>query len=95
MTEREQEEMIDRVRQMEQLYDRFDYAVHHTPAQIEQDPELREIKEKLCRYYREGEWQHDYDADQQGLLPRDLKRGVLSQDGLYDLLWELRDALES
>lgn len=28
----------------------------------------------------------DYEADEAGLLPADLKRGVLSQDGIDDLL---------
>ena len=30
----------------------------------------------------------DYEADERGELPPDLKRGVLSQDALYDLLEE-------
>jgi hypothetical protein len=42
----------------------------------------------LDAYYTSGEWQEDYEADEAGLLPAELKRGVLSQDGLYDLLTE-------
>ena len=30
----------------------------------------------------------DYEADEKGLIPKDLKRGVLSEDALYDLLAE-------
>ena len=44
-------------------------------------------------YYENGLWRMDYETDEKGLLPRGLKRGVLSQDGLYDLLgeaWEER-----
>ena len=37
-------------------------------------------------YYTSGEWREDYEADERGELPPDLKRGVLSQDALYDLL---------
>jgi hypothetical protein len=33
-----------------------------------------------------GEWKEDYEADEAGKLPSELKRGVLSQDGLYNLL---------
>ena len=47
--------------------------------------------EKLClleAYYSSGEWREDYEADELGELPPDLKRGVLSQDALYDLLEE-------
>lgn len=44
----------------------------------------------LAAYMSSGDWLRDYEADEAGLLPRDLKRGVLSQDALYDLLagWE-------
>ena len=40
----------------------------------------------LSAYYSGGQWLADYEADERGELPRGLKRGVLSQDGLYDLL---------
>jgi ATP-binding cassette subfamily B protein len=46
-------------------------------------------------YYENGLWRLDYEADEKGLLPRGLKRGVLSEDGLYNLLtdaWEERRA---
>ena len=33
-----------------------------------------------------GKWQEDYEADEAGKVPADLKRGVLSEDGLYNLL---------
>lgn len=48
-----------------------------------------DIEQKLRlleAYYTSGQWREDYEADEQGLLPEDLKRGVLSQDALYDLL---------
>ena len=35
----------------------------------------------------------DYEADEAGKLPADLKRGVLSEDAVYDLLSDY-DALE-
>lgn len=38
--------------------------------------------------YESGEWREDYEADERGELPPNMKRGVLSQDALYDLLGE-------
>ena len=40
--------------------------------------------------YLDDEWRADYEADEQGCIPKDLKRDVLSQDGLYNLItdWE-------
>lgn len=43
----------------------------------------------LDEYYTSGEWQKDYEADEAGLFPADLKRGILSQDGLYDFLMKI------
>ena len=42
----------------------------------------------LACYMDSGDWQADYEADEQGRIPQDMKRGVLSQDGLYNLLQE-------
>lgn len=50
-------------------------------------PELKELED----YYTSPEWQEDYAADEAGLLPEGLKRGVLSQDGINDLLDHFRD----
>ncbi len=35
-------------------------------------------------------WLSDFEADEAGLLPPDLKRGVLSEDGIYNLLEEYK-----
>ena len=53
------------------------------------DTSTGDIKQKLRildDYYTSGQWLKDYEADEKGLLPETLKRGVLSQDTLYDLL---------
>ncbi len=46
-------------------------------------PELKELED----YYTSPEWQEDYAADEAGLLPEGLKRGVLSQDGISVTCW--------
>ena len=45
--------------------------------------------QELEAYYTGGQWLADYQRDESGGWPPDLKRGVLSQDGLFDLLSEL------
>ena len=65
---------IERVEKYEKLFDE---------ATISHDPEKLAALEA---YYTSGEWREDYEADERGELPPDLKRGVLSQDALYDLL---------
>ena len=56
--------------------------------------ELRSLCAALDSYYTGGLWKQDYADDEAGLLPPDLLRGVLSQDGLYDLLEECGELLK-
>ena len=41
---------------------------------------------KLDAYYSGDEWKTDFRSDELGLLPQDLKRGVLSEDAIWNLL---------
>jgi hypothetical protein len=65
---------IERVEMYERLFDE---------AATSRDPEMLQL---LDAYYTSGQWKEDYEADERGELPPDMKRGVLSQDALYDLL---------
>ena len=40
----------------------------------------------LKEYMDSGQWKADFEADEAGKIPAGVKRGVLSEDGLYDLL---------
>ena len=46
----------------------------------------KEHLKDLSEYYGSAAWKRDLAADEAGLLPQDLKRGVLSEDGIYNLL---------
>lgn len=75
----------DRIRFYEGIYDEL--LEMSQGAQISNE----EIKLKLLDdYYTSGQWQRDYEADEAGMLPDDLKRGVLSEDGVFNLFseWE-------
>ena len=43
-------------------------------------------EQALEPYYSGGVWRQDYDDDCAGKIPCELKRGVLSEDAVYDLL---------
>ena len=74
--------LAERVSFYEDLFDAVSAAEDSHTNEIDQKRRL------LDDYYTSGQWQQDYEADEQGMLPEDLKRGVLSQDALYDLLTE-------
>lgn len=50
---------------------------------------LQDKLNALKSYYQNGLWLEDYESDERGELPRGLKRGVLSQDALYNFLSDL------
>ena len=55
---------------------------------------LKAVKEdvaELSKYYGSELWKQDFAADEAGNLPSDLKRGVLSEDGIWNLLSDYRD----
>lgn len=77
---------IERVRSMEACYDALQVAADERPEQIHTDAALFALRQILLKYYNGGQWLADYELDEQGCFPSDLKRGVLSQDGVYNLL---------
>ena len=52
---------------------------------------LRTLIDELEAYYTSDVWKQDFADDEAGLLPKDLKRGVLSEDGIYNLLEESKE----
>ncbi len=79
---------IARVQQMEQYLDKVLDAINTCPYAIKEDVTIRKMLQELTHYYESGQWLQDYESDERGELPADFKRGVLSQDTLYDLLSE-------
>ena len=84
------QEAIERIRQMEAYFEQLLGFAEENPQESLNEAGVREVISVLTRYYESGQWLQDYERDEKGLLPGDLKRGVLSQDGLYDLLDRLK-----
>ena len=47
--------------------------------------------DELIAYYESEAWLKDFEADEKGLFPANLKRGVLSEDAVYDLICDLEE----
>lgn len=81
-----------RISAMEQLMNQSEAAVQSLSAALAPYRAAQEQLRKLAAYYEGPLWRRDLDADQAQLIPDTLKRGVLSEDGIYNLLGE-NDAL--
>ena len=79
-------ERIERVAEMEARMDQVLAAAQAMETALEDWEAAQPALEELSAYYDGPLWQADYEADEAGELPAELKRGVLSQDGLWDLL---------
>lgn len=55
---------------------------------------LQSLISELEAYYTSDEWKRDFADDEKGLLPKKLPRGVLSEDGIYNLLEEYKETSE-
>ena len=92
--EKRPQDPVSRIKYMEELFDRgleFIKDANENPlAFLDFQSEI----EKLEQYYGDERWKNDFALDEQGKLPADLKRGVLSEDGLYNLLEENKEVLK-
>ena len=79
-------EQIERITRMEALFDKSEEVVKRLEAALEDFAKLQPDIAELEAYYDGPDWRTDFEADEAGMLPKDLKRGVLSEDGIYDLL---------
>lgn len=81
--------IIDRIRRMELYFDTVSYTLKNYPDMLKKDRYISKMLTALTDYYENGQWLKDYEADERGELSEDLKRGVLSEDGLHDLLSQI------
>lgn len=84
-------EQIERVKQMELRMERAAKAVMELSAALENYEAVQEDITALEQYYGSEAWKLDYADDEAGRLPTDLKRGVLSEDGIWNLLSDARE----
>ena len=77
---------IERITHMEGLLDKSTEVIARLEQAIEDFAALQPDIAELEAYYTSPQWRKDFEADEAGKLPKDLKRGVLSEDGIYDLL---------
>lgn len=77
---------IERIERMESYLNESDTAVRQLSEALERYEAIQPHFKKLSDYYGSTLWMKDYEDDEAGKLPEDLKRGVLSEDAVYDLL---------
>ena len=82
----ERKKQLARIRQMERRFRAVSTALKRLNAALDKWEAVQDDIAALSGYYGSQEWRKDFEDDEAGLLPEELKRGVLSEDGLWNLL---------
>lgn len=71
---------------MESILDKATQKMDALEKKIKEYEAFQSEIQKLEAYYTSQQWKDDYAMDEAGTFPDKLKRGVLSQDGIWNLL---------
>ena len=80
-----------RIEEMERRLDLIQEVAGELSQALDRYAKVQGEIEILGNYYGSKEWRQDYDDDADGKLPDDLKRGVLSEDGIWNALSEVQE----
>lgn len=81
-------ELTDRVTKMENILDELTLLVENSNKALD-DLEGSVDKLNTLKVYYGKQYMLDFQADERGEIPKDLKRGVLSEDSVHTLLTDL------
>lgn len=81
----------ERITAMEQRLDQATQAVKELSAALDAYAAALPAIGELAEYYGSSTWKQDLADDAAGRLPQELKRGVLSEDGIWNLLEDCRN----
>lgn len=85
-------EQCERIQVTEAALNRLTAGIERLNAALDEYSDFQADYELLEEYYSSKLWQKDFRDDERDILPKDLPRGVLSEDGIYNALAE-KDAL--
>ena len=80
---------ISRINKMEEVFDELQLTFSKLNKDFLSNKKMKKKLNRLISYYENGKWLKDYQLDEQNKLPKNLKRGILSQDGIYNFLCEV------
>ena len=82
------------INKMEAILQQATQTLNTLEASIFDLQHMQDDIKKLSDYYGSKQWRRDFEADEQGLFPEHLRRGVLSEDGIYNLLERNKEIMD-
>ena len=77
---------IQRITDLEYKFNEVSRVMAELDMAIDEYIDIKNYIGDLKDYMESGQWRKDFEADERGEIPAEIERGVLSEDGLYDLL---------
>ena len=85
---------VERIKLYETYYDESKKAINELNDALDNYLSIDKHYQKLVDYYTSSKWMKDYEDDEKGKLPKNLKRGILSEDSVYDLIIEHKEIIK-
>ena len=85
---------IERIERMERNLERATNALRVLNDALDEYEAVQEALHELNSYYGSDTWKQDFSDDEQGRLPKNLKRGILSEDAIWNVLEDYRNLKE-
>ena len=87
-------EQTERIAYFEELLTRVEAASEALERALGDFEAAQGAAQALADYYSGELWRRDFADDEAGRLPAELRRGVLSEDGIFDALERRRELRE-
>lgn len=87
-------EQVRNILEMEQRFISLKNAVDELEEALSRFRSACGYADILEEYYTSPKWRKDFEDDEAGLIIPELKKGVLSEDGIYNLLERKKELLE-
>lgn len=78
---------------MESILDKATHKMDALEKMISEYEDFQSEIKKLEAYFTSQQWKDDYAMEEAGKIPEKLKRGVLSQDGIWNMLERNRELI--
>jgi len=90
----EHTEQVKRVLEMEKNYLSLKTAIDELEEALSHFRSVCPCGDVLEEYYTSPQWRKDFEDDENGKIIPEINKGVLSEDGIYNLLERKKELLE-
>lgn len=84
------EERLKNIIEKEAILNEIEGFLQDFEKMLEKHKEIQSKMENLWAYYESEQWREDYDASGRGEIPRSIPHGVLSEDAVYNAMYNQR-----